>query len=65
MKLLLRNFIGLMLLLFNLGYHIKGKPSDVKSKSFAQILEQVKGKDEERVVSTLLLRTLKMARYDA
>ena len=51
--------------LFDLGYHIKGKPSDVKPKSFAQILDQVKGKDEERVVSTLLLRTLKMARYDA
>lgn len=28
-------------------------------------MDQVKGKDEERVVSTLLLRTLKMARYDA
>lgn len=51
--------------LIDLGYHIKGKLGDVKSKSFAQILEQVKGKDEERVVSTLLLRTLKMARYDA
>ena len=51
--------------LFDLGYHIKGKPSDVKPKSFAQILDQVRGKDEERVVSTLLLRTLKMARYDA
>ena len=51
--------------LLDLGYHIKGKPSDVKPKSFAQILDQVKGKDEERVVSTLLLRTLKMARYDA
>lgn len=50
--------------LLDLGYHIKGKPSDVKPKSFAQILDQVKGKDEE-VVSTLLLRTLKMARYDA
>ena len=51
--------------LLDLGYHIKGKPSDVKPKSFAQILDQVRGKDEERVVSTLLLRTLKMARYDA
>lgn len=51
--------------LLDLGYHIKGKLSDVKPKSFAQILDQVKGKDEERVVSTLLLRTLKMARYDA
>ncbi len=31
----------------DLGYHAKGKPSDVKAESFAQILDQVKGKDEK------------------
>ena len=51
--------------LLDMGYHIKGKLSELKPKAFAQILEQVRGRDEERVVSTLLLRTLKMARYDA
>ncbi len=51
--------------LFNFGYRIKGKLDDVKPKSFSQILEDVKGKDEERVVSNLLLRTLKVARYEA
>ncbi len=51
--------------LFNLGYRIKGKFDDIKPKAFAQILEEVKGKDEERVVSHLLLRTLKVARYEA
>ena len=51
--------------LFNFGYRIKGKLDDVKSKAFSQILEDVKGKDEERVVSNWLLRTLKVARYEA
>ena len=51
--------------LFNLGYRIKGNFDDIKPKSFAQILEEVKGKDEERVVSNLILRTLKVARYEA
>ena len=51
--------------LFNFGYKIKGKLDNVKPKSFAQILEEVKGKDEERVVSNLLLRTLKVARYES
>ena len=51
--------------LFNFGYRMKGKLDDVKPKAFSQILEDVKGKDEERVVSNLLLRTLKVARYEA
>ena len=51
--------------LFNFGYRIKGKLDDVKPKAFSQILEEVKGKEEERVVSNLLLRTLKVARYEA
>lgn len=55
--------------LFGLGYKIKGIKKDdedsIHSKTFAQVLEQIKGKPEERVVSTLLLRTLKQARYES
>lgn len=51
--------------LFNLGYRIKGKKDDIKPKAFAQILDEVKGKDEEKVVANLLLRTLKIAKYEA
>ena len=51
--------------LFNLGYKIKGKTDDIKPKAFSKILEEVKGKDEEKVVSNLLLRTLKIAKYEA
>ena len=55
--------------LFNLGYKIKGiKKNDKESihpKAFSQVLEAVKGKPEERIVSNLILRTLKVARYES
>ena len=51
--------------LYNFGYRIKGKKDDVKPKAFSQIIDDVKGKDEENIVSNLLLRTLKIARYEA
>lgn len=51
--------------LFNLGYRIKGNKENIHPKAFAEVLEQVKGKEEEKVVSNLLLRTLKVARYES
>ena len=51
--------------LFNLGYKIKGKKDNIHPKAFASVLEEVKGKPEERVVSNLILRTLKVARYES
>ena len=51
--------------LFNFGYRIKGKKDDIKPKAFSEILEDVKGKEEEGVVSNLILRTLKIARYES
>lgn len=51
--------------LWNLGYKIKGNKDNIHPKAFAEVLEKVKGKPEERVVSNLILRTLKMARYEA
>ena len=51
--------------LWGFGYKIKGKKDDVKPKAFSDILEDVKGKDEEKVVSNLILRTLKIAKYEA
>ncbi|WP_026883953.1 ribonuclease R [Clostridium akagii] len=46
----------------NLGYVIKWG-SEVHPKELQKIIEEVKGKKEETVVSTLLLRSLKQARY--
>ncbi len=51
--------------LWNLGYKIKVTQDTVHSKAFAEILDRVQGKPEERVVSNLILRTLKIARYES
>lgn len=50
--------------LFNFGLKIKANKDNIYPKEFAKILEEIKGKDEEKVVSHLLLRTLKVARYE-
>ena len=50
--------------LYNLGYKIKTSKDTVSPKAFAKVLDEVKGKEEERVVSNLILRTLKLARYE-
>lgn len=52
-------------LLWNFGYKIKGKKEDIHPKAFSSILEDVKGKDEDKLVSNLILRTLKVARYES
>ena len=51
--------------LFNLGYRIKCKKDEVHPTAFAEVLSKIKGKPEERVVSNLVLRTLKVARYES
>ena len=55
--------------LFNLGYKIRGVKKDdedsIHPKAFAQVLDEVKGKPEEKVVSNLILRTLKVAKYES
>ena len=50
--------------LFNLVYKIKYNKENIHPKAFSTVLEEVKGKPEERVVSNLILRTLKVARYE-
>ncbi len=51
--------------LFNFGLKIKANQDNIYPKEFAKVLEEVKGKEEEKVVSNLVLRTLKVARYEA
>ena len=48
--------------IYNLGYTIQWK-EDIHPKMSQEILEKVKGKSEEAVVSTLLLRSMMQARY--
>ena len=51
--------------LYNFGEKVKISNEKVYPTEFAKVLENVKGKEEERVVSNLLLRTLKVARYES
>ena len=51
--------------LFNLGLKIKYNKDSIHPSSFAEILKKVKDEPEERVVSNLVLRTLKVARYES
>lgn len=51
--------------LFNFGLKIKVVNEKVYPTEVSKILEKIKGKDEEKVVSTLILRTLKVARYES
>lgn len=47
----------------NLGYSIKGLGDNLHPKALQDLLEEVKGKDEERVVNTVLLRSMQQAHY--
>lgn len=44
-----------------MGYNIKG--NDLHPKDFQNILKEVEGKKEEKIVNMLMLRTMKKARY--
>lgn len=45
------------------GYTIKGDLDDVHPKALQKIVEDIKGKKEEDVISTIMLRSLRQARY--
>ncbi len=50
--------------LWNFGLKIHINQETVHPTEFAKVLAEVKGKPEEKVVSNLLLRTLKLAKYE-
>ncbi len=49
----------------NFGYVVKGRANDIHPRALQQILEMVQGQPEEVVISTVMLRSMKQARYDA
>ena len=49
-------------LIFNLGYHLKGT-TKLHPKALQQLLEKIKGTNEERIISTVMLRSLMKAKY--
>ena len=52
-------------LLFNFGYKVHTKEGKVYPAEFSKILKEVEGKTEEKIVSHMILRTLKVAEYDS
>ena len=51
--------------LYNFGLKVKTKDDKVYPTEVSKVLDEIKGKDEEKVVSTLILRTMKVARYES
>jgi ribonuclease R len=49
--------------LHNLGYHVEGLEGDIHPMSLKKVLDKVAGEPEERVVNTVLLRTMQKAHY--
>jgi len=47
----------------NFGYHVRGIENEVYSSALQEILNQVEGEPEERLINTVLLRTMKKAIY--
>jgi ribonuclease R len=47
----------------SLGYRVPGRLEGIRPEDFQRVLRQIEGKPEEKLVSYLLLRTMKLARY--
>ena len=48
--------------IYNFGYNLKGM-QEIHPKELQSLITKIEGKPEERVISTLMLRSLKKARY--
>ena len=51
--------------LYNIGEKIKVNKDNIRPKAFSDVLEKLKGTEYEKVISTLILRTLKIAKYES
>ncbi len=47
----------------NFGYHLKGLSTEIHPKTLQDLLKKIEGTKEERLINTLMLRSLKKARY--
>lgn len=48
----------------NFGYVVKGTGNSIHPRALQEIIEAVQGQPEEMVVSTVMLRSMKQAKYD-
>ncbi|MNS33325.1 Ribonuclease R [compost metagenome] len=58
----LQNF---MAFIANFGYSVKGKGNTVHPRALQTLLEDIKGTKEQTVISTMMLRSMKQAKYDS
>lgn len=49
----------------NFGYVVKGMGNKIHPKALQALLEEIKGTKEQTVISTVLLRSMKQAKYDS
>ncbi|WP_066192460.1 MULTISPECIES: ribonuclease R [Gracilibacillus] len=46
------------------GYIVKGTSNEIHPQALQQVLDQVEGTDEDMIISKLMLRSMKQAKYD-
>lgn len=46
------------------GYHVKGTANEIHPQALQQVLDLVKGEQEEMIISKVMLRSMKQAKYD-
>lgn len=49
----------------NFGYHLKGVGGEIHPKSLQNLLDKIKGTREEDIISAVMLRSMKKARYSS
>ncbi|NMO97107.1 ribonuclease R, partial [Paenibacillus lemnae] len=49
----------------NFGHHVKGRGNSVHPRALQNLLEDIQGTKEQTVLSTMMLRSMKQAKYDA
>ncbi|MGG4219451.1 ribonuclease R [Paenibacillus jamilae] len=49
----------------NFGHHIKGRGNSIHPRALQTLLEDIQGTKEQTVLSTMMLRSMKQAKYDA
>ncbi|WP_046228434.1 ribonuclease R [Paenibacillus dauci] len=56
---------GFLAFAANFGHAVKGTGNLIHPRALQQLLEQIKGEKEETVISTMMLRSMKQAKYSA
>lgn len=57
--------VSFLTFITHFGYSVRGQADDLHPRALQQLLEQIKGEPEEGVISRVMLRSMKQARYEA